>query len=156
MKGTICIYYSRSGNTEEIAKYVNNKLNSELLCISDGINREGTKMYLKSGYESMKGILPKLKSFGMHKKLDDYRNVIICSPIWAWNICPVIRSFLSTYGKKIKGKTYFIVTHDSKSKYDKKINKLDEYLLNKHIAHLSICNRNKNNEEIDNFIKNIK
>ena len=156
MKGTICIYYSRTGHTEEIAKYVKEKLNSELLCISDGIDRNSTKMYLKSGYESMKGILPKINSFGMQKKLEDYRNVIICSPIWAWNICPIIRSFLNTYGKKIKGKTYFIVTHDSKSKYDKKINKLDEYLSNKHVSHLSICNSTKNNTEIDNFIKNIK
>ena len=58
--------------------------------------------------------------------------------------------------KKIKCKTYFIVTHDSKSKYERKINKLDEYLLNKHEAHLSICNSSKNQNEIDNFIRKIK
>ncbi len=156
MKGTICIYYSRTGHTEDIAKYIKEKTNCEILNITDGKNRTGFKEYMNAGYESMKGILPKLKSFGMQKKIEDYRNVIICSPIWAWNICPIIRSFLETYGKKIKGKTYFIVTHDSKSKYERKINKLDEYLLNKHEAHLSICNSSKNQNEIDNFIKKIK
>lgn len=156
MKGTICIYYSRTGNTEKIAQLIKEKLNCELLCITDGKNRIGTKEYLRAGYESMKGILPKLKSFGMQKKIEDYRNVIICSPIWAFNICPVIRSFLNSYGKKIKGKTYFVITHDSNMSYDNKINKLDYYLQNKHTAHLSLCNRKTNNAKINIFIKNIK
>ena len=156
MKGTICIYYSRTGNTEKIAQFIKDKLNCELLYITDGINRTGTKEYLKAGYESMKGILPKLKSFGMQKKIEDYRNVIICSPIWAFNVCPIIRSFLNSYGKKIKGKTYFVITHDSNRSYDKKINKLDNYLQNKHIAHLSICSRKINDSKINTFIKNIK
>ena len=42
MKGTICIYYSRTGNTEKIAQLIREKLNCELLCITDGKNRIGT------------------------------------------------------------------------------------------------------------------
>jgi len=156
MKGTICIYYSRTGNTENVAKYIKEKINCELLNITDGIDRSGTKGYLNSGYESIKGILPKLKSFGMQKKIEDYRNVIICSPIWAFDVCPIIKSFLKSYGKKIKGKTYFVTTHDSNFKYEKKINKLDEYLLNKHEEYLSFTNKKMNNKDIDNFINKIK
>ncbi len=156
MKGTICIYYSRTGNTKAVAEYIKEKLNCELLSISDGIDRSGTKAYLRSGYESLKGILPKLKSFGMQKKIEDYRNVIICSPIWAFDICPIIKSFLNSYGKKIKGKTYFVVTHDSNMKYEKKINKLDKYLLNPHTEHLSITNNKTKNSDIDKFIKKLK
>ncbi len=156
MKGTICIYYSRTGNTEKVAKYIKEKLNSELLNITDGIDRKGTKGYLNSGYESMKGIFHKLKSFGMQKKIEDYRNVIICGPIWAFEVCPIIKAFLDNYGKKINGKTYFVITHDSNFRYDKKINKLDAYLNKNHESHLSICNRKLNNKKIDDFIKNIK
>lgn len=156
MKGTICIYYSRTGNTERVAKYIKEKLNCELLCISDGIDRSGTKGYLHAGYDSIKENLPKLQSFGMQKKIEDYRNVIICSPIWAFDVCPVIKSFLKSYGKKIKGKTYFVITHDSKSKYIKKLNKLDDYLLNKHEDHLSFTNKKMNDSDIDDFINKVK
>ncbi len=156
MKGTICIYYSRTGNTERIAKYIKDKTNCELLNITDGIDRSGSRGYLKSGYESLKEILPKLKSFGMQKKMEDYRNVIVCSPIWAFDVCPVIKSFLNSYGKKIKGKTYFVITHDSNSKYEKKLNNLDKYLLTKHEAHLSFTNKKMNDNDIDKFLSKIK
>ncbi len=157
MKGTICIYYSRTGNTKAIAEYISKKLNTELLCITDGIDRSGKSGYLKSGYESLKGILPKLNSFGTAKKIEDYRNIIVLTPIWAFNICPVAKSFLKKYGSKIKGNTYFIVTHGSPMKYEKKINKLDEYLQNKHKLHLSLSEKDlKNYDKIDKFIKNIR
>ena len=156
MNGTICIYYSRTGNTKKLANYIKEKTNCELLEISDGIDRSGAKGYLHAGYESMKEILPKLESFGMKKKMDEYRNVIVSSPIWAFDVCPVIKSFLKSYGKKIKGKTYFVITHDSNAKYEKKLNNLDKYLLNKHEAHLSYTNNKMNEKDIDNFINKIK
>ena len=156
MKGTLCVYYSRTGNTKALAEYISKKLNAELLEISDGIDRSGKSGYLKSGYESMKGILPKLNSFGTGKKMEDYRNIIILCPIWAFNICPVTKSFLKKFGNKIKGKVYFIVTHDSFFKYEGRINKLNIYLNNKHESHLSVANKDKNKyNKIDEFIKQL-
>ena len=156
MKGTLCVYYSRTGNTKSLAEYVSKKLNAELLEISDGIDRSGKSGYLKSGYESLKGELPKLNSFGTGKKIEDYRNIIVFTPIWAWNICPVAKSFLKKIGKKAKGKVFFIVTHDSLFKYEGKINKLNVYLNENHTAHLSITNRDKKKfNKIDEFIKQL-
>ncbi len=156
MKGTLCVYYSRTGNTKALAEYISKKLNTELLEITDGIDRSGKSGYLKSGYESMKGIIPKLNSFGTGKKIEDYRNIIIFTPIWAFNICPVTKSFLTKFGKKIKGKVYFVVTHDSPFKFDKKINKLNTYLNNEHTAHISLSNKDKKlYQKLDSFIKNI-
>lgn len=156
MKGTLCVYYTRSNHTKEVAEYISKKLNCELLEITDGENRDGFKGYMKSIFDIFEKDTPKLKSFGTGKKMEDYRNVIICSPIWCSTISTITHSFLISFGKKIKGKVYFVTTHDSKKYYNKKINKLNAYLNNNYVSYLSLCNKNDNNVLIDTFIKTIK
>ena len=51
MKGTLCVYYTRSNHTKEVAEYISKKLNCELLEITDGENRDGFKGYMKSIFD---------------------------------------------------------------------------------------------------------
>lgn len=72
--------------------------------------------------------------------INEYKNVIIVSPILVFDICSPIRDFSYKYAKDIK-KVEYIITHYMKSKFINVANKLDKILNNKRKSYTSICIR---------------
>jgi flavodoxin len=93
---TLVAYYSRTGNTEKVAKEIAKELNADvekILCP----DYNGMMGFLKAGKEAMKKKKPEI-SFG--KNPLNYDLVIIGWPVWAGNMCSPVRSFISNYNLK--------------------------------------------------------
>ncbi len=103
-KKTLVIYYSRSGNTKQIADYIGEKTNADV------IRLETVRTY-PSNYDEMldtakeeqrNGGRPKLKNKNIN--IEDYDIIFLGYPIWWGEIATPVYTFLDEYdlsGKKI-------------------------------------------------------
>lgn len=92
---TLIIYYSFSGNVKFIAETMAKEIGADLLELKPEkeIKTKGFLKYFWGGRQVMMKIAPKL--LPLSKNPDDYDLLIIGTPVWAWNYCPPIRSFLN-------------------------------------------------------------
>lgn len=103
-KKTLVIYYSRSGNTKQIADYIGEKTNADV------IRLETVRTY-PSNYDEMLDIAkeeqrnggrPELKNKNIN--IADYDTIFLGYPIWWGEIATPVYTFLDEYdlsGKKI-------------------------------------------------------
>lgn len=95
---SLVIYYSKTGNTKLIAETVASEVNADLFEIQrkKDIKSSGFMLYFRGGFESMTR-----KNIRLEKTDIDFKKydlVFLGTPVWAWRLNPVIRSFL----KKVK------------------------------------------------------
>jgi flavodoxin len=57
---SLTVYYTRTGNTEKIAKEISELIGSELIEIQDNRNRGGLLGWLRSGMESARKVTPEI------------------------------------------------------------------------------------------------
>lgn len=91
------IYFTRSNNSKRIAEKIANKLNAELVQITDGHNYKGLFGYIKAGFYSTSN---KKVNIVTDKQIDQYDEIIIVSPIWAGRLANPIRKFLENIDLK--------------------------------------------------------
>ena len=72
--------------------------------------------------------------------LKEYKNIIIVSPIWVFDISAPIREFCYKYSKDITNVEY-IFTHYMNAKFENVANELDEILNKKRSSFTSVCVR---------------
>ncbi|MHA1584433.1 MAG: flavodoxin family protein [Promethearchaeota archaeon] len=101
-KKTLIVFYSHDGNTKFIAETLAEELNADILTIQPRKELQGTgfKKFFWGGKQSMMRQKPELESFEINP--NDYSQLILGTPVWAWSLCPPMRSFLSN--NKIMGK----------------------------------------------------
>lgn len=106
----LIVYYSRSGNTKEIANYIHNIIGGDIFEIQtvDSYPDEYKQTTEQAKKEIAEGFKPALKS-----KIDnikDYDVVFVGSPCWWSTIAPPVNSFLAEYD--LSGKTIIpFMTH---------------------------------------------
>lgn len=102
----LVVYFSRTGNTETVAKELVAKLkaDSEKL-VEQGTDWEGTWGYLKAGKAAWQETATSIEKLKKNPK--DYDLVVIGTPIWAWNLTPAVRSFLTAYKDDLKKVAFF-------------------------------------------------
>ena len=102
MKDTLIVYYSYEGNTELVATVLSDRLGADLLSIKPvkEMKTKGFSKYFWGGSQVFMRRSPDLLS--MEKDIDDYKNIIIGTPVWAFSYAPPIRSLLNS--RKINGK----------------------------------------------------
>ncbi len=90
----LVVYYSLSGNTEEAAKKIADKLGADLLRIDTAkpMPRNFAAQILVGGGQVMVNHIPKLKP--IDKDLSLYEEIILGSPIWNSKGVPAINAFL--------------------------------------------------------------
>ena len=59
--------------------------------------------------------------------IEKYKKIIICSPIWVFDVCAPIRKFISLYSGKIKNVEYVLV-HYTRGQYISVANYMDDVL----------------------------
>ena len=102
-------YYSRSGNTKNIAKEISKKLNSDIDEIIDLKDRSGIRGFLGAGWDVFFKKPTKIKN---KINPEDYDLVIIGTPIWVGRCAPAIKTYLINF--KLKNKIAFFCTAGSK------------------------------------------
>lgn len=104
MSKNLIVYYSLTGNTKYIAEAMKESMHTDMLELKPvkELKAEGSSKYFWGGYQATMKRRPKLNPITLN--LSEYDLIIIGSPVWAWTICPPIRSFLSKFnlaGKNI-------------------------------------------------------
>lgn len=137
MSDVLCIYYSRTGKTKKAIEEISKALDAETVSITDNVNRDGWRGFLRSGLDAMRKTTKPLQSYQTEKALKDYRLVILGTPIWAGRCSSVVRSFLNTSGRKLTNVAY-VVTRGSGNKYEEVYGQMDHYLKKPHVLAVSL------------------
>lgn len=93
----LVVYFSRSGNTKEIANQIKNITNADLFEIVplEAYPEEYQAIAKQAKKEISEGYRPTLK--GKLKNIQDYDTIYIGSPCWWSTIAPPVATFLSEY-----------------------------------------------------------
>ena len=139
MSDVLCIYYSRTGNTKKTIEEMAQALGAEVVELEDGIDRSGWGGWLRSGLDAMRKSVKPVRKLETKRPLDQYRLVIIATPVWAGRCSSVVRSFLKEYGGKLKSAAY-VITRGSEDKIEDVYEQMDQYAPCGHCAAVSLRN----------------
>ena len=137
MSDVLCIYYSRSGKTRRAMEEIAAALSAELVEITDGQNRSGWRGYLRSGRDAMRRSTHPLQPYETEKPLEEYRLVVIGTPVWAGRCSSVVRGFLKRRGLEPKRVAY-VITRDSDKRYEDVYEQMDQYTAAPHLIAQSL------------------
>ena len=127
MSEILCIYYSRTGNTKKAMEEIAAELGAELVELHDAAERGGWKGYLRCGMDAMRKTVDPLSHFETERPLQDYRLVILGTPVWAGRCSSVIRSFLKDHGRELRQAAY-VVTRGGENRADEVYEQMDHYV----------------------------
>ena len=133
MSDVLCIYYSRTGKTKQAMEEVAQALGAELVEITDGQDRSGFKGFMRSGMEAMRTSTRPLQPFTTERPLEEYRLVVIGTPVWAGRCSSVVRALLKRRGLEMRRVAY-LLTRDSDRRYEEVYGQLDQYVSRSRIA----------------------
>jgi len=97
MSKILIVYYSLTGNTQFIAETLRDSIEADVLelkPIKELKAGSGTR-FMWGGYQSTMKKKPNLMDFEINPL--EYDLIILGTPVWAWNISPPMRSFLSKF-----------------------------------------------------------
>jgi flavodoxin len=97
MTKKLIVYYSLTGNTQFIAETLRDSIEADILEVKpiNELNADSGTRFMWGGYQSTMKKKPKLMDFDINPL--EYDLIILGTPVWAWNISPPMRSFLSKF-----------------------------------------------------------
>ena len=137
MSNVLCLYYSRSGHTKAAMEEIAAALNAELVALDDGRDRSGWRGWLRSGRDAMRRSTPPLVSYQTARPLEEYRMVIVGTPVWAGRCSSPVRSFLKRRGLELSRVSY-VLTRSGERKCEEVYTQMDLYTAQKHQSHVSL------------------
>ena len=117
----LVVFYSRTGNTKKVAADIAAALNADVEQIVDKKDRSGVMGWVKSGKDASQEKLADIVTV----KYDPskYEMVILGTPIWAGNMTPALRTYITNNKQSFKSISAF--TTSGGSKPDKTIQKIE-------------------------------
>lgn len=137
MSDILCIYYSRTGHTKTAMEEIAQALDAELVELTDGVDRSGVAGWLRCGRDAMRRSVEPLEAFRTDKALEDYRLVILGTPVWAGRCSSIVRGFLKKHGSKLEHVAY-VVTRGNEKRDETVYDQMDQYTKNGHQAAVSL------------------
>ena len=97
MSKILIVYYSLTGNTQFIAESLRDTIEADILELKPikELNPESGTKFMWGGFQSTMKKKPELMDFNINPL--EYDLIILGTPVWAWNISPPMRSFLSMF-----------------------------------------------------------
>lgn len=109
----LVVYYSRSGNTKQIAEYIKEKVGADILKIETvktyPINYDEMLDYAKK--EQSNGERPELKTININ--IEEYDTIFLGYPIWWGEIATPVYTFLDQYDLSEKKIAPFVTSGSS-------------------------------------------
>lgn len=93
MGKTLVVFHSYTGNTKLIAENIKNKLDCEILELQPKIPFSNDYQEVVDKYQN-NSIKEELEICEFETNLENFVNIIICSPVWWYTITPVVATFL--------------------------------------------------------------
>ena len=130
MSDILCIYYSRTGNTRRAIKEIALEVDAEVVAISDEQNRDGWRGYIRSGMDAMRKSTHPLRPFTTEKPIEEYKLVIIGTPVWAGRCASPVRGFLKRRGLEVTNAAY-VLTRSGNRRCEAVYEQMDHYIAGK-------------------------
>ncbi len=92
--GRVVVYYSRSGNSKQVAEILAEELGVEPIRIVSDMNWKGFFGYMKAGYYSMKKKIVPIRLEGQVSKSDE---IILVAPLWAGDVAVEAHTFIEQF-----------------------------------------------------------
>lgn len=94
MNKTIFIYFSYSGDNDNFANILQRELNCDILKLQPEkkYTNSSIKILFQGGNEALRKKAPALIPYNFDSS--KYSTIIFGTPVWAWTLSPVIRTFL--------------------------------------------------------------
>ena len=105
----LVLYYSKTGNTETVAREISKVANGELKKLE--LKKEIS--FMGAAFSAALGLKGKIKSMDFNVK--DYDNIFIGTPVWAGKTSTPINTFLSEVDLAGKNVFVFITQADNKT-----------------------------------------
>lgn len=106
---TLVLYYSKTGNTETVAREISKAVNGEL----KKIELKKDISFMGAAFTAVFGLKGKIKSMDFNVK--DYDNIFIGTPVWAGKTSTPINTFLSEADLTGKNVFIFVTQADGKT-----------------------------------------
>ena len=135
-------FFSRTGNSERIAKKISEKLGSPAIRLTDDVSWKGIIGWFRGGFYSIRGKSTNVSVEG-GADVTAYDKVILVSPLWAGNTAPAGYSFLE--GRMNDIRELCVVICNDGSDTDSAFTKLEEKVGK--IKHKYGITKNKGNED---------
>ena len=125
---TLIVYYSLTGNTEETAKKLSDKLGADLLRLvpKKAYPSKGIKKFLWGGKSAVMGEVPPLENYSFDPV--PYGRVIFGFPVWASTFAPPLRTFAQENAASLAGKRFAAFACQSGNGGEKAFEKLKKEL----------------------------
>lgn len=155
----LVVYYSRTGTTEKIAGLLASSLEADAEKLVDKKDRSGVWGYLIAGKDAGLGNETELGELKYDPS--DYDIVLIGTPIWAWNMAPAVRTYITKNKDKIKNVLFF--TTAGGTSYEKIVKKMEEHLGKEALFKIGLLEKEVKNDspemietlkEIGDFVTN--
>ena len=137
MSDVLCIYYSFSGNTRRAMKEIAEALGAEIVAIDDGADRNGFLGFMSAGRDAMRRSTAPLKPFKTDKPIEEYKMVIVGSPVWAGRCSSPIRGLLKRRGLEMSRVSY-VITRSGSRRSASVFDQMDLYTKEKHLYDVSL------------------
>ena len=137
MSDVLCIYYSFSGNTRRAMKEIAQQLDAEIVAIDDGADRNGFSGFMSAGRDAMRRSTAPLKPFTTEKPIEEYKMVIVGSPVWAGRCSSPVRGLLKRRGLEMSRVSY-VITRSGTRRCESVFDQMDLYTKEKHLFDVSL------------------
>ncbi len=104
----LVVYYSRTGHTRIVAEAIARSLGAELEALGERTKRLGFRGYLSGGRDAMRHKQAEL--LPVQNDPANYDVVVAGSPVWAFTLCPAVRTYLSQSADALH-RVAFFCTH---------------------------------------------
>ncbi|MBR1704583.1 MAG: hypothetical protein IJ720_04370 [Clostridia bacterium] len=111
----------------------------ELVEYRETKDRSGVRGYLSACVDTILRRTPVLQPLETSRPLGEYDAVLLQVPIWVEAPAIVGTALLDQVGGLLPTDTWFVVTHQAKASYEKKIPRLDRFLKTPSRGFLSVC-----------------
>ena len=151
----LCLYYSRTGKTKQAMEEIAAALGCECVELRDRVDRSGAIGWLRCGMDAIRKRTRAMEPIETRCALQDYKLVIVGTPIWAGRCSSVVRGFLKRRGLELRNVAYVIV-HGSEELYTDVYDQMDQYVSRPHAAAVSLRSGSAGYYFWrDSFIKNV-
>ena len=101
----VVVFYSRTGRTRKVAERLAALLKADMEPLRETDTRRGFWGYLRAGRDAMLKRSATLQPLAHNPA--DYDVVVLGTPIWAFTICPALRTFLEQHAAAIRHAALF-------------------------------------------------
>lgn len=133
----LCIYYSRTGKTKAVMEQLAQALEAEAVPLGDAVERQGPLGWLRCALDAVSRSVPAVAPVECRRALEEYRLVIVGTPVWAGRCSSVVRSFLKTYGHRLERVAY-VLTRDAQGRHEEIYTQMDLYTARPHRCAVSL------------------